>query len=80
MRSTVVKRKRRCMFCVRQTMYIDYKDLKWLTKYLSSFNRILPKRYTGNCIQHQDLVSGAIKKARQMALLPYTDHHKRVYK
>lgn len=70
------KKPRRCMFCVKQTKHVDYKNLKLVSKYLSTFARILPRRYTGTCVHHQKMLANAIKRARLMGLLPYTIHHK----
>lgn len=67
-----------CMFCVRQDKYVDYKDLRRILKYISNFNRILPRRYTGSCLKHQKLLSNAVKRARLMGLLPFTTEHKQV--
>ncbi len=66
-----MKNKRICRFCESNTKYIDYKDEKRLVKFLTEQGKIIPKRITGTCTAHQrDLVS-AIKRARQIALLPY---------
>ncbi len=70
------RKKAYCTFCVLKKDKIDYKDIKRLVRFISSFHRILPRRYTGNCVFHQKMVSTAIKRSRQMALLPYTDQHK----
>ncbi len=67
-----MRKKRKCMFCANKVTYIDYKDLKVLKKYMSDKGKILPKRVTGTCAKHQRMLSKAIKRARQMALLPYT--------
>ena len=53
--------------------YIDYKDIALLRKYMSERGKIRARRVTGNCSQHQRKVSVAIKNAREMALLPYTN-------
>lgn len=70
------ERMRRCMLCVQNNNYVDYKNLKLLSKHLSSFARILPRRHTGTCVRHQRLVANAIKRARILALLPYTTEHR----
>jgi small subunit ribosomal protein S18 len=67
-----IRKKRKCTFCSNKVTYIDYKDLKILKKYVSDKGKILPKRVTGTCAKHQRMLSKAIKRARQMALLPYT--------
>jgi small subunit ribosomal protein S18 len=51
--------------------YIDYKDIEFLKKFLNEQGKLLPRRLTGNSLKYQRKVSDAIKKARQMALLPY---------
>ncbi len=67
-----IRKKRKCAFCSNKVTYIDYKDVKLLKKYMSDKGKILPKRVTGTCAKHQRMLSMAIKRARQMALLPYT--------
>jgi small subunit ribosomal protein S18 len=61
-----------CQFCVDKTAYIDYKDVNKLRRYLSERARIEPRRTTGTCARHQRRLSVAIKRARILALLPYT--------
>ena len=70
------QKKAYCTYCVLDKDAVDYKDIKRLARHLSSFNRILPRRYSGNCVRHQKMVARAIKRARQAALLPYSDRHK----
>ena len=65
------KRRKVCQFCVDKADYIDYKDTVKLRKYLSERSKILPRRTTGVCAHHQRLLTEAIKRARQVALLPY---------
>ena len=67
------KRKRRkvCKFCVDKATYIDYKDAVKLRRYLSERGKILPRRTTGTCAMHQRELTEAIKRSRQVALLPY---------
>lgn len=65
------KRRKVCQFCVDKAEYIDYKDTVKLRKYLSERSKILPRRTTGACAYHQRLLTEAIKRARQVALLPY---------
>jgi small subunit ribosomal protein S18 len=65
------KRRKVCQFCVDKADYIDYKDTVKLRKYLSERSKILPRRTTGTCAYHQRLLTEAIKRARQVALLPY---------
>jgi small subunit ribosomal protein S18 len=66
------RRKRYCQFCADKVKYIDYKDISMLRKFMSERGKIRARRVTGNCSQHQRLVSTAIVNAREMALLPYT--------
>ena len=65
------KRKKVCQFCVEKATHVDYKDTARLRKFLSERGKILPRRTTGTCAQHQRQVTEAIKRARQIALLPY---------
>ena len=65
-------KKRVCAFCVDKSETIDYKDLAKLKKFLSERGKILPRRISGNCAKHQRALTIAIKRARVMALLPYT--------
>ena len=64
------KRKKVCIFCADKVDYIDYKDAK-LRKFISERGKILPRRISGTCAKHQRDVNTAIKRARQVALLPY---------
>ena len=65
------KRRKVCQFCVDKAQYVDYKDTAKLRKYLSERSKILPRRTTGTCAIHQRELTTAIKRARQIALLPY---------
>ena len=65
------RRKKVCMFCQEKATYIDYKDTAKLRKYISERAKILPRRISGTCALHQRQLTTAIKRARQMALLPY---------
>ena len=65
------KRKKICSFCVDKVNAIDYKDTAKLRRYLSERGKILPRRTTGTCAAHQRDLTTAIKRARQIALLPY---------
>ena len=66
------KRKKVCQFCVDKVEHIDYKDTAKLRKYISDRAKILPRRMTGTCAMHQRQLTEAIKRARHLALLPYT--------
>ena len=61
-----------CSFCVEKATSIDYKDVPKLSKYLSERSKILPRRITGTCAKHQRQLTTAIKKARHIALVPFT--------
>jgi len=61
-----------CYFCQENLKYIDFKNITVLRNFLSSQGKILPPRRTGACSKHQRLLSQAIKRARMMALLPFT--------
>ena len=61
-----------CSVCVDKIGSIDYKDVSKLRKYISERAKILPRRITGNCAKHQRQITIAIKRARHIALLPYT--------
>ena len=65
-------RHRYCQFCKDKTAYIDYKDTQLLRKYMTDRGKIKPCRVTGACTQHQHDIANAIKRAREMALVPYT--------
>jgi small subunit ribosomal protein S18 len=65
-------RKKVCQFCQEKATHIDYKDLGKLKKYTTERGKILPRRITGACAKHQRMVTRAIKRARTIALLPYT--------
>jgi small subunit ribosomal protein S18 len=65
-------RRKVCRFCADKTMLIDYKDARVLGNFLSERGKIIPSRITGNCARHQRLLTVAIKRARTVALLPYT--------
>ena len=65
-------RRKVCAFCVEKVECIDYKDVNKLNKFTSDRAKILPRRVTGTCAKHQRELTTAIKRARQIALLPYT--------
>lgn len=71
--SKVRKAKRKvCAFCVDKAEFIDYKDINKLRKYVTERGKILPRRISGNCAKHQRELTEAIKRARNIALLPFT--------
>lgn len=61
-----------CVFCLEQMEYIDYKNTEIISKFINAHGKILPSRSTGTCSRHQRLLSIAIKRARIMALIPFT--------
>lgn len=65
------KRRKVCQFCTEQGAVCDYKDVETLKNYISERGKILPRRSTGACAMHQREINEAIKRARQVALLPY---------
>ncbi|MDD2447321.1 MAG: 30S ribosomal protein S18 [Tissierellia bacterium] len=65
-------RKRVCAFCADKSKSIDYKEINKLKKFVTERGKILPRRISGNCSKHQRELTIAIKRARQVALLPYT--------
>ena len=65
------RRRKVCIFCEENISYIDYKDASRLRKFISERGKILPRRMTGTCAKHQREVQVAIKRARNVALLPY---------
>ena len=64
-------RKKVCAFCAEKSEFIDYKDVNKLRRFISERAKILPRRVTGTCAAHQRELTVAIKRARQLALLPY---------
>ena len=65
------RRKKVCIFCADKVASIDYKDTAKLRKFISERAKILPRRVSGTCALHQRQLTVAIKRARQVALLPY---------
>ena len=65
-------RRKVCSFCVDKVEEIDYKDANKLKRYITERGKILPRRISGNCAKHQRQVTVAIKRARNIALLPFT--------
>jgi small subunit ribosomal protein S18 len=70
-------RRRVCGFCVDNVQRIDYKDTARLRRFLSERGKIEPRRKTGTCAKHQRWLTTALKRARELALLPYTAEHVR---
>ncbi|MDB4897254.1 MAG: ribosomal protein [Firmicutes bacterium] len=65
-------KRRVCSFCVDKVESIDYKDANRLKRYITERGKILPRRISGNCAAHQRQLTQAIKRARIVALLPFT--------
>jgi small subunit ribosomal protein S18 len=66
------RRRRACRFCSEKDAVIDYRDQTGMKFFVSERGKIVPRRISGNCAKHQRAVASAVKRARQLALLPYT--------
>jgi small subunit ribosomal protein S18 len=71
-RKTTYHRRKVCRYCADSTLPIDYKDSKTLRLFTTERGKIIPRRISGNCAKHQRMVSSAIKRARNIALMPFT--------
>jgi small subunit ribosomal protein S18 len=78
-RQSRARRAKVCQFCVEKIDYIDYKKPELLLPYISPYGKMLSRRRTGVCAKHQRRLAIAIKRARFLALLPYTAEHIRRY-
>ena len=67
----VFSRRRVCRFCTDKDVTIDYKDIKILKNFVTERGKIIPRRIYGTCAKHQRQLTEAVKRARQLALLPY---------
>jgi small subunit ribosomal protein S18 len=67
----VFRRHKVCKFCVDKVLVVDYKDVRRLRSFISDRGKIIPRRTSGNCARHQRQLTGAIRRARSIALLPY---------
>jgi small subunit ribosomal protein S18 len=65
-------RRRICRFCIEKVDIIDFKDMRLLQNFVPERGKILPRRISGNCAIHQRMLAEAIKRARNIALLPYS--------
>jgi small subunit ribosomal protein S18 len=65
-------RRKVCRFCADSSIVIDYKDLKTLRYFTTERGKIIPRRISGNCAKHQRMLTKEVKRAREIALLPYT--------
>jgi small subunit ribosomal protein S18 len=72
MRERHFRRKKVCRFCLDKVEQVDYKDAKVLRNFITDRGKIIPRRISGNCAQHQRQLTIAIKRARNIALLPFT--------
>ncbi len=70
-RRSLFRRRKVCKFCADKIDYIDYKDVRMLTPFVPERGKILPRRISGVCAAHQRKLQTAIKRARQLALVPY---------
>jgi small subunit ribosomal protein S18 len=70
-RRSLFRRRKLCKFCVEKIDHIDYKDVRMLTPFVPDRGKILPRRISGVCAAHQRRLQTAIKRARQLALIPY---------
>lgn len=68
-------RRKVCRFCVEKNLVPDYKDVKLLRGFITERGKIVPRRISGCCAKHQRQLTTAIKRARTMALLPFTVQH-----
>ncbi|NLB18391.1 MAG: 30S ribosomal protein S18 [Syntrophomonadaceae bacterium] len=66
------KKRRPCSFCAEKVEFVDYKDVPRLRRFITEKGKILPRRITGNCAHHQRQITTAIKRARNIALLPFS--------
>ena len=71
-RPNIRRRKKVCIFCGEKAQKIDYKDVSTLRKFISERGKILPRRITGTCAKHQRAITTVIKRARHIALMPYS--------
>ncbi|RKY95679.1 MAG: 30S ribosomal protein S18 [Ignavibacteriae bacterium] len=68
----ILSRKKICKFCESENETINYKNYKTLRRFITEQGKIIPRRITGTCAKHQRQLTRAIKRARNIALLPYT--------
>lgn len=71
-RRRFMMRRKVCRFCVDKELQIDYKDIRILSQFVTERGKITPSRITGTCARHQRLLTVAVKRARNVALLPFT--------
>lgn len=68
-------RQKVCRFCADSSLSLDYKEAKTLRIFLTERSKIIPRRISGNCAKHQRKLTGEIKRARHLALIPFTSAH-----
>ena len=73
MENPSIQKEKACYFCVNNVNDIDYKDIQTLSKFINIYKKILPTKRTGTCSWHQRKLATAVKRARTMALLPFTN-------
>lgn len=73
MKKPLIERERFCSFCVNAAKEIDYKNIQQLQRFISNYSKILPRKRTGACAKHQRKLAKAIKRARFMGLVPFTN-------
>ena len=73
--TTGPSRRKSCYFCKEKIEEVDYKNYNQLRRYVSERGKIRSRRITGACRRHQDQIAVAVKRAREVALLPYVDSH-----
>lgn len=73
-------RRKRCVLCIDRIDVVDYKQVEFLRSFLTDRGKIRPRHKTGTCGKHQRRLAVAIKRARHLALLPYTAEHIRRYR
>lgn len=73
MNNQPLEKEKACYFCVNGIKDIDYKDIRTIHRFTNTYKKILPRKRTGVCSWHQRKLSSAIKQARVMALLPFTN-------
>lgn len=67
------KKEKKCYFCVNGIKDVDYKDIRTIQRFTNMYKKILPRKRTGLCSKHQRKLAMAVKRARIMALLPFTN-------
>jgi len=71
-RKRIFSRRKVCRFCTDQDIVMDYKDAKTLKNFITERGKIIPRRIYGTCAKHQRQLTEAVKRARQLALIPYS--------